>query len=1084
MLKRTVGRWVLILSGIALVLQMVAVSPASALRAGVSGGPESSPSGLTNGVVVGSGVQSATIYRGVHGVPRIYAQTTTGMWFGDGWSQAQDRMFQLELTRAAVEGNLSGLFGPSQLSTDKAQRLFYYTSSEYQQQYNALPASIQAALVAYSNGINAYEDVAYANVQSEQKLVPVEFWALGQAMGLSGPYQPAPWRPVDTLAVGVYLTRAFGTGGGSELSNLASVQYLQAYFTSKGVANPSSTAMAVYNDVNWIQDPTATTTVPNTCANGPILTSPTQSKPNNCLPSSLKAGPTAPAKAATPQAKRSMINAELAGTATVRSMPPSFVLQGAQTLQNDANLFQQRGAKLKIFSHEGSNAFVVAPWRSADGHALLWGAPQEGFSTPSVNGEIYLHSPGYSASGMYIAGEPFVLIGHNANVAWTTTSEETTNQIIYTEQVKFVGGNPSTYYYDGSYIPVQTVTETIPVLGSSPVTYTIYRTNNGPIFQTDPSAGLAFSMSFASWMQEYKSLEGFAQFGGDTNLSQFEHSVSVIATVHNFLYADRQGNIAFFSAGLVPSVSPFSTSENPNFPLLGNGSQQVMSSFIPFSQMPHSINPGQGYLDNWNTPPSSQLFYQPDEFRGTVFRSQRISQMLSSSTSITLSYLQSVEHSIGTIDSNQTRPYASYIIPYIEHAYSMLVTAQSPLVDPATHPALQAAMQALTSWNGTTSIGSSAMSIFNQFMEALYANAFGGGVNASDTIVGPVNLNDASLGLGTYFQTNMDYSGNLLLHILDGQSGIVPCNTLCYTGSYFAGHTNSMLIESLDDALTVLSGTGPQLARSVPGFGTTNVASWGWAPAQNINWDNLDPVAQAAGVTVNCGTSAAQERSSYFLAVDMAPDPIAYDLLPPGQSGFISVTGVPSPYLCDQVGMFNSFQYKPMSPLVPSQGGYRLAASDGGVFSFGNANFYGSMGGQPLNKPIVGIAPTPDGNGYWEVASDGGVFSFGNANFYGSMGGQPLNASIVGIAPTPDGKGYWEVASDGGVFSFGDAQFYGSMGGQPLNKPVVGIVASEDGMGYWEVASDGGVFSFGDAQSYGSMGGQPLNKPVVAMSET
>ncbi len=1000
-LRRIVGRWVLVATAVALAIGMVEpVSVASAALASGSGTPEVSPSGLTNGTVIGSGSESATIYRGSHGVPRIYAPTIAGMWFGDGWSQAQDRMFQLELTRAAVEGDLSSLFGSSEVSTDEAQRLFYYTSAEYQQQYDELPAATQDALVAYSNGINSYEAAAYANTQSEEKLVPIEFWALGHEMGLSGPYRPAPWQPVDTLAIGVYLSRAFGTGGGSELSNLAELQYLQAYFTKQGVTDPDTEAMDVYNDINWIEDPTAPTTVPDTCANGPVLTSPTQSKPDVCNPS-IVAGPAETAGApSTPQPTAATVNAQLAGTTTQRSLPANFVLQGARTLQNDENLLQERGSKFKIFSHEGSNAYVVAPWRSADGHALLWGAPQEGFSTPSVNGEIYLHGPGYDASGMYITGEPFVLIGHNANIAWTTTSEETMNQAIYTEQVQFVDGKPSTYFYDGSYVPVQVFTETIPVLGSSPVTYTIYRTNDGPIFQTDPSAGLAFSMDFSSWMKEYRSLEGFSQFGGDTNLTSFEHSVSIIATVHNFMYADRQGNIAFFSAGLVPSVSPLSTSDNPNFPLLGNGSQQVMNTFIPFSQMPHSINPGQGYLDNWNTEPSAQLFYQPDEFRGTVFRSQRISQMLSASTHITLSYLESVEQSIGTIDSNQTRSYAPYIIPDIERAYSMLVTTGSPLVDPTTHPELQAAMEALSTWNGTTSIGSSAMSIFNQFMEALYMNAFEGGVSSSDTIVGPVNLNDASLNLGTFGQGNMDYSGNLLLHILDGQSGLVPCNTLCYTGSYFDGHTNSMLIESLDDALGVLAGTGTQLGRSVPGFGTTDVADWGWEPAQSINWDSLDPVAQAAGVTVNCGTSASQERSSYFEAVDLGPEPVAYDLLPPGQSGFISMAGVPSPYLCDQVGLFNDFQYKPMSPTAPLQGGYRLTAADGGIFSFGNAQFYGSMGGKALNAPIVGMASTPDGKGYWEVAADGGIFSFGDAQFYGSMGGVVLDKPVVGMTET------------------------------------------------------------------------------------
>ena len=73
------------------------------------------------------------------------------------------------------------------------------------------------------------------------------------------------------------------------------------------------------------------------------------------------------------------------------------------------------------------------------------------------------------------------------------------------------------------------------------------------------------------------------------------------------------------------------------------------------------------------------------------------------------------------------------------------------------------------------------------------------------------------------------------------------------------------------------------------------------------------------------------------------------------------------------------------------------------------------------------------------VASDGGIFSFGDAAFFGSEGGTHLNQPIVGIQSTPDGGGYWLVASDGGIFSFGDAAFSGSEGGTHLNKPIVGI---------------------------------------------
>ena len=162
--------------------------------------------------------------------------------------------------------------------------------------------------------------------------------------------------------------------------------------------------------------------------------------------------------------------------------------------------------------------------------------------------------------------------------------------------------------------------------------------------------------------------------------------------------------------------------------------------------------------------------------------------------------------------------------------------------------------------------------------------------------------------------------------------------------------------------------------------------------------------------------------------------------------------------------------------------GYWEVASDGGIFSFGDATFQGSMGGSQLNQPIVGMAAHPSGDGYWFVAADGGIFGFGDAKFFGSMGGSPLNRPIVGMAAHPSGEGYWLVADDGGVFSFGASKFFGSMGGSSLNQPIVGMAAHPSGNGYWFVAADGGIFSFGDATFFGSMGGSPLNQPIVGMA--
>jgi len=155
-----------------------------------------------------------------------------------------------------------------------------------------------------------------------------------------------------------------------------------------------------------------------------------------------------------------------------------------------------------------------------------------------------------------------------------------------------------------------------------------------------------------------------------------------------------------------------------------------------------------------------------------------------------------------------------------------------------------------------------------------------------------------------------------------------------------------------------------------------------------------------------------------------------------------------------------------MAP-TPTGLGYWLVGRDGGIFSFGDARFFGSLGGVRLAEPIVAMAATSNGRGYWLVGADGGVFSFGDAHFYGSLGRVHLTAPIVAMASTPDSKGYWLVGSDGGVFSFGDARFYGSLGGVHLAQPIVAMASAFTGSGstgavpgYWLLGADGGVFAF------------------------
>src|SRR5207249_3078246 len=167
-----------------------------------------------------------------------------------------------------------------------------------------------------------------------------------------------------------------------------------------------------------------------------------------------------------------------------------------------------------------------------------------------------------------------------------------------------------------------------------------------------------------------------------------------------------------------------------------------------------------------------------------------------------------------------------------------------------------------------------------------------------------------------------------------------------------------------------------------------------------------------------------------------------------------------------------------------SQGGDPIRADVVGLLASADDHGYASIGGLGrvvtrgdavsrgadslgLGFLVVGGAASPSGNGNWLVASDGGVFAFGDAVFYGSMGGITLNQPVVGVAAPRDGSGYWLIGADGAVFAFAGARFWGSAANSPPALPVVAVAATRSGRGYWLAAADGQVVPFGDAAHLG-----------------
>ena len=253
-------------------------------------------------------------------------------------------------------------------------------------------------------------------------------------------------------------------------------------------------------------------------------------------------------------------------------------------------------------------------------------------------------------------------------------------------------------------------------------------------------------------------------------------------------------------------------------------------------------------------------------------------------------------------------------------------------------------------------------------------------------------------------------------------------------------------------------------------------------PADSAEWIEELPTAvgTAQPTLANFGTAN-------FTEMQTSPaNPFAASLTPidmVDESGNVIATAGPT----TSSGPNSSFT----DSYVPSARGYWLVGSDGGIFSFGQAQFYGSTGSLQLQRPVVGIVPTADHGGYWLDASDGGVFSYGDTQFYGSIPGlglhpagsglpNSLNAPIVGMVPSIDDNGYFMVGSDGGVFAFGDAHFAGSCPGiGGCSGSAVAVMPDASGNGYWLVTSTGNVYTFGDAQYFGAPGHGTVTSAVA-----
>jgi len=322
---------------------------------------------------------------------------------------------------------------------------------------------------------------------------------------------------------------------------------------------PESEARGIFDDLYWIDDPAAPTTI-------------------------------APADGTTTnddQVER-FASAQLDFLRT----HAASVRRAATSLRAEQGLLGGLGAH-----RHASNAIVVGPALSATGRPLLLGGPQTGLNAPNFFWEIGLHGGGYDGEGVTAPAGPGVLIGRGRKFAMSITSGILDNIDTFVEVLD--PADPERYLFEGTSRPFDHRVETFHVAGGADVTLDVRRSVHGPVFFHDPAGGLAFSRQASFRGKEIASAAALVNLGFVRELRDFRRLADRVAASLNLHYADRAGNIAYFHRGIRP-LRPLHT--DPRLPLDGTGAMEWRGGVSP-RDMPTVVNPSRGFIANWNNKP-------------------------------------------------------------------------------------------------------------------------------------------------------------------------------------------------------------------------------------------------------------------------------------------------------------------------------------------------------------------------------------------------------------------------------------------------------------------------------------------------
>ena len=526
-------------------------------------------------------LDSGQVVRDEHDIPHIFANNEHDLFFLQGWVTAEDRLFQMDVSRHQASGRLAELLGADSLADDvQLRQVGMRRAAEVTLPILSQP--VKDALQAYADGVNAW--VATHPLPPDYAAIEIT--------------HIEPWTALDCVTIAKLL--AYGLS--FDLTDMdLTIAYVQYQLAGQRRGIDANTLF--FQDMFRIApfDPAAT--VPDASLPVPV--------------------PAAPARAAA-----SFAAAPLA---------PSVV----KALQDYADRIRNvplLGEALKHRGGNGSNEWVVAGSHTVNGLPLLASDPHQPLTAPSLFHQVHLSAPGLDVIGNSLEGAPLVVLGHSERITWGATVNPMDAVDLFLEKVVRDKNSPSglSIVHDGKNEPIVALPQKffvnqphdnlpddlVPAPASKvPASVLIVpRRNNGPLIVSVPLLGFGVSIQYTGFGPT-REIETLYAWNHAHNLADFIEGLHHFDFgSQNFTYADVDGNIAYFTSGALPLREDLEAGHVNGLPpyFIRNGQtgnewipepnpppgQILPYKLLPFDEMPHIVNPPAGFIVSANSDPN------------------------------------------------------------------------------------------------------------------------------------------------------------------------------------------------------------------------------------------------------------------------------------------------------------------------------------------------------------------------------------------------------------------------------------------------------------------------------------------------